>query len=100
MKTTILLIYSFSYILADSARFVNSICNFRIYSAEPYILYPESDCMSKRSKRADAQKQPLPDREIQYQNPHEKTAQNLPETGELPIITLAKEIPASEIHDM
>lgn len=56
--------------------------------------------MSKRSKRADAQKQTLPDREIQYQNPHEKTAQNLPETGELPIITLAKEIPASEIHDM
>ena len=56
--------------------------------------------MSRHSKRADAKKQPLPDQTIQNHNRHEKTADDLPETGELPVITLAKEIPATELHDM
>ncbi|MBP0976034.1 MAG: hypothetical protein J6P20_08225 [Oscillospiraceae bacterium] len=56
--------------------------------------------MRDRNQKADAQKQPLPDREIQLRKRHEKTADDLPDTGELPVITLAKEIPATEIHDM
>lgn len=64
----------------------------------------DTDCggerMPKHAKHADAQKQPLPDQTIQYHKRHEKTADDLPETGELPVITLAKEIPATELHDM
>ena len=56
--------------------------------------------MTKQSKRADAQKQPLPDQTVQYYKRHEKTADDLPEPGELPVITLQKEIPATEQHDM
>ena len=56
--------------------------------------------MPKHAKHSDAEKQPLPDQTIQYHKRHEKTADDLPETGELPVITLAKEIPATELHDM
>ena len=56
--------------------------------------------MNDQHYKADAQKQPLPDREIQLRKRHEKTADDLPETGELPVITLSKEIPATELHDM
>ena len=56
--------------------------------------------MSKHSRRGDAQKQPLPDQTVQYYKRHEKTADDLPEPGELPVIILQKEIPATELHDM
>ena len=56
--------------------------------------------MSKHSRRADAQKQPLPDQTVQYYKKKKKTADDLSEPGELPVITLQKEIPATELHDM
>ena len=56
--------------------------------------------MNDRNHSTVSQKQPLPDMEIQQRKRHEKTADDLPETGELPVITLAKEIPSTEIHDM
>lgn len=45
-------------------------------------------------------KQPLPVDEIQRNAYHAKTADDIPQTGELPITTLRKEIPATEVHDM
>ena len=56
--------------------------------------------MSEKMKHPSVQKQPLPDREIEYHRRHEKTADDLPETGELPVITLEKSIPETELHDM
>ena len=58
------------------------------------------DSMHEQHNHADAQKQPLPDREIQLRKRHEKTVNDLPETGELPVIILEKDIPATELHDM
>ena len=37
---------------------------------------------------------------VQMNAPHGKTADDLPQTGELPVITLEKEIPATDLHDM
>ena len=54
--------------------------------------------MAKRQKSV--QKQPLPVEEIQRNARHEKTADDLPEPGELPVRVLSKEIPATEVHDM
>lgn len=45
-------------------------------------------------------RQPLPADEIQANARHGKTVSHLPETGELPIITLEKTIPKSDLHDM
>lgn len=56
--------------------------------------------MAKHSKKADAQKQPLPVDEIQRNARHEKTADDIPRTGELPIVTLGKDIPSTALHDM
>lgn len=38
--------------------------------------------------------------EIRRNARHAKTADDLPENGELPIAVLRKEIPATEVHDM
>ena len=54
--------------------------------------------MAKTQKRV--QKQPLPADEIQRNAPHEKTADDIPRTGELPVITLGKDIPDTALHDM
>lgn len=48
---------------------------------------------------ASAMKQPLPIDEIQRNAYHAKTADDIPQTGELPIVTLNKEIPVSEVHE-
>ena len=60
--------------------------------------------MKKQTKHpnagAHAIRQPLPDHEIQKQAPHGKTADHLPDQGDLPVTVLAKEIPASDLHDM
>ncbi|MBR5722161.1 MAG: hypothetical protein IKX57_00920 [Oscillospiraceae bacterium] len=52
------------------------------------------------SSGAHAIRQPLPDAEIQRNAPHGKTADDLPEQGDLPVKILAKEIPATDVHDM
>ncbi|MBR4200019.1 MAG: hypothetical protein IKQ91_01925 [Oscillospiraceae bacterium] len=54
--------------------------------------------MAKMHKHV--QKQPLPVDEIQRNARHEKTADDIPRTGELPVITLGKDIPETELHDM
>ena len=53
-----------------------------------------------RKRPITARKQPLPDAEIQRNARHGKTAENLPETGELPVETLEKEIPKNDLHDL
>ena len=63
-------------------------------------MFPEVIVVSEKMKHPSVQKQPLPDREIEYHRRHEKTADDLPETGELPVITLEKSIPETELHDM
>lgn len=52
------------------------------------------------NRGAHAIRQPLPVQKIQRNAPHGKTADDLPETGELPTKILAKEIPATDVHDM
>ncbi len=52
------------------------------------------------NRGAHAIRQPLPAEEIQRNAPHGKTADDLPETGELPTKILAKDIPATDVHDM
>ena len=54
----------------------------------------------KRSAGAHAIRQPLPDEAIQRNAPHGKTADDLPDPGDLPVTVLAKEIPATDVHDM
>ena len=56
--------------------------------------------MQKRNPGAHAIRQPLPVREIQRNAPHGKTADDMPESGDLPATVLAKEIPATDVHDM
>ena len=85
-------------IVTDSDAFVNG-QRMHILSAAVHND-TGGDSMNDQHDKADAQKQPLPDREIQLRKRHEKTADDLPETGELPVMTLAKEIPATELHDM
>lgn len=56
---------------------------------------------SKNPNRgAHAVRQPLPVQEIQRNAPHGKTEENLPESGDLPTEILAKQIPATDVHDM
>ena len=52
------------------------------------------------SAGAHAIRQPLPVDAIQRSAPHGKTADDLPEPGDLPTAILAKEIPATDVHDM
>ena len=52
------------------------------------------------NRGARAVRQPLPVQEIQRNAPHGKTADDLPGSGELPTEILAKEIPATDVHDM
>ena len=57
--------------------------------------------MKKNPNRgAHAIRQPLPDQKIARSAPHGKTADDLPEQGDLPTEILAKEIPATDVHDM
>ena len=49
---------------------------------------------------AHAIRQPLPVDEIQRRSPHGKTADDLPQQGDLPTQILEKEIPATDVHDM
>ena len=53
-----------------------------------------------RSSGAHAIRQPMPDSTIQRNARHGKTADDLPEQGDLPVKILAKEIPATDVHDM
>ena len=55
--------------------------------------------MAKR-KQSWASKQPLPDAEIQRCADHGKTHADLPESGDLPITVLEKQIPKTDLHDM
>lgn len=52
------------------------------------------------NRGAHAIRQPLPVKEIQRNAPHGKTADDLPDAGDLPTAILAKEIPATDVHDM
>lgn len=54
----------------------------------------------RRNEPITARKHPLPDMAIQRNARHGKTASHLPETGELPIETLEKQIPKTDLHDM
>ena len=54
----------------------------------------------KRNPGAHAIRQPLPVQEIQRNAPHGKTADDLSQPGDLPVTVLAKEIPATDVHDM
>lgn len=54
----------------------------------------------RKQPKFSAIRQPLPVDEIQANARHGKTVSHLPETGELPIITLEKTIPKSDLHDM
>ena len=56
--------------------------------------------MNRQERPIPARKHPLPDNEIQRNARHGKTASHLPETGELPVVTLEKEIPKTDLHDM
>ncbi len=53
-----------------------------------------------KHRNTDVRKQKLPVDRVQMNAPHGKTAGDLPQTGELPVITLEKEIPATDLHDM
>jgi hypothetical protein len=55
--------------------------------------------MAKRRHSA-AEKHPLPDEQIAMHARHGKNADDLPEPGDLPTVILAKEIPATDLHDM
>ena len=54
----------------------------------------------KPNRGAHAIRQPLPEAIIQRNAPHGKTADDLPESGDMPTEILAKEIPATDVHDM
>ena len=54
----------------------------------------------RKQPKFSAIRQPLPVNEIQANAQHGKTVSHLPDTGELPIITLEKTIPKSDLHDM
>lgn len=54
-----------------------------------------------RAKRIiTARKQPLPDQTVSRNARHGKTADDLPERGDLPLTVLEKSIPATDLHDM
>ncbi|MCQ2408731.1 MAG: hypothetical protein MJ065_09445 [Oscillospiraceae bacterium] len=53
-----------------------------------------------KHRNTDARKQKLPVDRAQKNALHGKTADDLPKTGELPVITLEKEIPATDLHEM
>lgn len=53
-----------------------------------------------KKPKMSAIRQPLPVDEIQANARHGKTVSQLPDTGELPIITLEKTIPSTDLHDM
>ena len=58
------------------------------------------DDMGKKRKQSVSAKQPLPAEIISENARHGKTADDLPEPGDLPTVILAKEIPATDLHDM
>ncbi len=62
-------------------------------------MHRKEPCRAKQ-KDTVSQKQPLPDKKIQALKRHEKTVNDLPQTGELPIQTLKKQLPDTEFREM